>query len=394
MSLGRRRRLEPLGGDQPRSPTPPGTRRELRLALLRGQRAPGRLRLGGPEPVRGPLRRGRRRTPFFTYDHNAKVFSEETCPDRQLVDPGTGVHPARQHAARGVRRRAVLRRLLAQLHLGDGAHGGSAARRGSGPSARARRPGRPRVRARQRPLLRRLQRRPDPAHPLHAGQPAAAAGGDREPDERPTPLRSTSTARARAIPTPATRSPTRGTSTATGQYDDGHRDRSVHLPEAGSYLVGLRVTDNHGASATDSVAITGRQHAADGDDHLTPSTGFTWKVGRRSSFTGRRRRPQDGELPASALAGRSAAPALPVELPRAHRADLPRGASGSFPARPRVPVVPRAAPDRDRQRRADRHPDDPARPQDRHPEAAFQPDRPRAGVNGSTRTRRRRSTAP
>ena len=67
--LRRRRRLACVGGDQPR----PGHDHEgpqLRLALLRGHRAPGRLRGDRPEPVQGLYsRRRRRNAPLYTYNH-------------------------------------------------------------------------------------------------------------------------------------------------------------------------------------------------------------------------------------------------------------------------------------------------------------------------------------
>ena len=56
--VGRRRRLEHLGGDQPHRRSARRDDRELRLAVLRGQCPPARLRRPRPAAVRVPLRRG------------------------------------------------------------------------------------------------------------------------------------------------------------------------------------------------------------------------------------------------------------------------------------------------------------------------------------------------
>ena len=82
-------------------PTPPTHRRELRLALLRGQRPPGRLRRREPQPVREPLRGRRvRPTAVLTYAHSAKVHPEDTCPTGGLVGIRNGLQPVREHPAR------------------------------------------------------------------------------------------------------------------------------------------------------------------------------------------------------------------------------------------------------------------------------------------------------
>ena len=120
--------------------------RELRLAVLRGRRPPVRLRRREPRPLREPLRRrrrgGRRRRTSRYRPQRPGRRPATSCPtggssiaglsfafyDRRLV-PGR------------VRRRAVLRRLLARLHLGDAAR----RRRPAGPAEASRRssPARP-----------------------------------------------------------------------------------------------------------------------------------------------------------------------------------------------------------------------------------------------------------
>ena len=167
--LGRRRRLEQLGGDRPRRRSR-RRRRELRLAVLRGRRRQParRVRRREPEHLREPLRRrpARGRRPVLRLQPRRKVVAGRGLPDRQLVDRRAGVLPERRAATRRLRRRAVLRRLLAGLHLGD-------ARRARRPARTRRRdspfvaaggePGRPPDRPGRRPLLRRLRRRHDPA---------------------------------------------------------------------------------------------------------------------------------------------------------------------------------------------------------------------------------------
>lgn len=86
-----------------------------------------------------------------------------------------------------------------------------------------------------------------------------------------------------------------------GSYDDGSGvQASFEYTEAGSYAVGLRVTDDHGATATDTVAVTA------GDTPPTaaiaaPTPAFTWAVGDQVAFSGGATDAQDGALPASAL---------------------------------------------------------------------------------------------
>jgi glucose/arabinose dehydrogenase len=88
---------------------------------------------------------------------------------------------------------------------------------------------------------------------------------------------------------------------ADGQYDDAATATAQYTyNSAGSYLVGLKVTDNHGASATDSVAIRAGNTPPTATI-VTPSTGFTWKVRDTISFTGRGDDAQDGVLDESRL---------------------------------------------------------------------------------------------
>ncbi len=86
-----------------------------------------------------------------------------------------------------------------------------------------------------------------------------------------------------------------------GEFDDASTAQAAYAyPLAGTYNAGLRVTDSHGATATDFVGIT----AGDTPPTATivsPTTGFTWKVGDPIDFAGSGTDAQDGDLPASAM---------------------------------------------------------------------------------------------
>ena len=128
-------------------------------------------------------------------------------------------------------------------------------------------------------------------------------GGDGDaPVRQPAAARWTSTGPSRAIRTPATRSPTRGTSTTT----DSSTTRPASRPRftyttPGVYTVTLRVTDTSGAFDEDTVTI----NAGSGPPVPTidtPAAGTTWGVGQidrasRGSATD----PEDGTLPGTAL---------------------------------------------------------------------------------------------
>jgi glucose/arabinose dehydrogenase len=86
-----------------------------------------------------------------------------------------------------------------------------------------------------------------------------------------------------------------------GQYDDATGPQASFVySEARSYRVGLRVSDDHGASATDTVAITAGNTPPTATI-VSPTPGFTWRANDSISFEGGAVDPQDGSLPASAL---------------------------------------------------------------------------------------------
>jgi PKD repeat protein len=86
-----------------------------------------------------------------------------------------------------------------------------------------------------------------------------------------------------------------------GAYDDSTATKpSYTYSTVGSYTASLRVTDNLGASDTDSVTIS-VGNTAPTAVITAPPAGTTWKVGDVINFSGSASDAQDGTLPASAL---------------------------------------------------------------------------------------------
>ena len=276
-------------------------------------------------------------------------------PDRHLVGLRDGLPAARQPAAGRVRRRALLRGLRAEPASGSWS---AAARSLPNPAlvktfrgGRRDAGGHP-VRPRRRPLLRRRLGRHDQADPLHGGQPGAARGRVGHPHGgQHAARRDRSARRARATRT-ATRSHTHGTWTATGPTTT----RAASSPtftytSRGVYQVGLRVTDSLGATACDSVAITAG-NTPPVATISTPTSGFTWDVGETIHFEGSATDAQEQRARQGPAQLDVPAPPLPLGLPHARGAVLPRKRLGRLRrAGPRVPVLPRAAAHGDRQRR-------------------------------------------
>jgi glucose/arabinose dehydrogenase len=119
---------------------------------------------------------------------------------------------------------------------------------------------------------------------------------------------------------------------ADGGYDDSTAVRpSFTYTTAGERRVGLRVTDSRGATGTATVTVTA------GDTPPTariaaPSTGLTWAVGDRISFSGSATDAQDGTLPASALSWSVILHHCPSNCHAHPLRDFPGVASGSFDA--------------------------------------------------------------
>ena len=139
-ALGRRRRLGRVGGAQPDA-DPAGLGGQLRLALLRGGREAGRLRLGQPEHLREPLQRGRDRRPRDRPGAHLQPLRSggpgRELPERELFGCRGRLLRHRPVPER-LRRGAVLRRLLPRLHLGGPQRPGRHAGPGDGDHLRHR----------------------------------------------------------------------------------------------------------------------------------------------------------------------------------------------------------------------------------------------------------------
>ena len=118
--LGRRRRLEHLGGDQPPGRSGRTPVENFGWPCYEGQGRQSRLRRRQPERLREPLRAGRVRStgPYYTYNHSAR--SSRARRARPAAPRSSGHRLLRGRPLPGrLRRGALLRRLLARLHLGD-----------------------------------------------------------------------------------------------------------------------------------------------------------------------------------------------------------------------------------------------------------------------------------
>jgi PKD repeat protein len=86
-----------------------------------------------------------------------------------------------------------------------------------------------------------------------------------------------------------------------GAYDDSSKVlQGWTYNSAGTYAVGLKVTDEHGVSATDTVAVTAGNTPPTATI-ATPSPGVQWKVGDLIGFLGSATDRQDGDLAPSRL---------------------------------------------------------------------------------------------
>ena len=190
-ALDRRRRLGHVGGDRPHRRTRPHP--ASATSAGRATRAPADQAgydSAEPQHLREPVRArpGAVTAPYFTYNHGAKVVAGETLPDRAAPRSPGSPSTERRQLPGGLQRRAVLRGLLAQLHLGDvtrAANGLPDPSNDRRPSSRA--PASPvdlEIGPGRRPLLRRPRRRHDPPHPATSPATARRPRRQREPDER------------------------------------------------------------------------------------------------------------------------------------------------------------------------------------------------------------------
>jgi len=118
---------------------------------------------------------------------------------------------------------------------------------------------------------------------------------------------------------------------ADGAFDDGTGATATWTYTVqGSYTARLRVTDNAGASATASVAIT-VGNTPPTVNITAPAAGTTWRVGDVINFSGSATDQQDGTLSASALTWDLTLYHCPSNC-HTHPVQSFTGASGSFVA--------------------------------------------------------------
>ena len=304
----------------------------------------------------------------------------------------------RRHVPEPVQRRAVLRRLLAQLHLGD---------------------------------VPRRERDPEPGHPPAVRRGRGRAGGHPGRARRatsstrtPTPARSSASTRSRttmprpptrartptsgadpaarelqrhqldAIPT-TTRSPTHGTSTATVPTTTRPRrsPASTTPPAAPTRCACASPTRAACRAPTRSRSRAGTPPTA---TIATPTAGTTWRVDDVISFSGSATRGGGGAVPASDLSWSlvlNHCAALQPTSCHEHVVQNFTGASGSFTAPnheyPAYLELKLTATDGG----AHEHRHQAARPADRRPDLRDAARRP-AAVGGQPRSRRARSRAP
>ena len=116
-----------------------------------------------------------------------------------------------------------------------------------------------------------------------------------------------------------------------GAYDDSTAVKPTSTYTTGSYTAALKVTDNHGAFDTDTVAISAGNTPPTVQINA-PTTALHWKVGDQISFSGAATDAQDGALPASALSWSLVLQHCPSNCHNHPLQDFPGVASGSFPA--------------------------------------------------------------
>jgi glucose/arabinose dehydrogenase len=117
-----------------------------------------------------------------------------------------------------------------------------------------------------------------------------------------------------------------------GAFDDaGTAQTSYTYTTDGVRTASLRVTDNQGASDTDSVTITVGNTPPTATIN-TPAAGTTWRVGDTISFSGSATDQQDGPLPASSLTWNLVLQHCPSTCHSHQVQEFPGVASGSFVA--------------------------------------------------------------
>ena len=336
---------------------PGGRRAQLRLAVLRGRRrASGRGTSSTTRSARASTARRARRhdRAVLRLRHADKVVGERELPDGHVLDLRARVL-RRRDVPRRVRRRAVLRRLRAQLRWAmlRGANGlpdparirtfitGVAGRRPAG-------------RARRRRCSTSTSTRHGAPDPGARRQPGPDGAGDRDAATRARSPLAVALDGARLD-----RSRRRHRSTyawdldGDGTYDDGSAGSArPHATRRGDVTVrAARARPERAGGLRARSRVYAGIPPGGGDRRRRP------RARRGRSATGSRSAARgtsaDGApLPASALTWAAAAAPLPVAGCHVHPIQTWAGtASGTVDgARPRVPVLPRAAADGDRRR--------------------------------------------
>ena len=388
--LDRRRRLERPGRRSTGSSTRwPPTVAQLRLAVLRGRRPASPATRRQPRHLcsslyAAPARGCRRRT-------TPTATASRSCPARPARpaarrSPGSrstsgGTYPAAYTDG------AVLRRLLAQLHLGHARGHQRPARPGPDRDVRRRPPptrSTSQIGPGRRPLLRRLRRRHDPPRSTTPRGNQAPTARDRR-DARP------------AAPSPLTVAlrrrparPTRTGDTLTYAWDlDGDgavrrldgREADVHVHRGRAHYTVRPARDRHPAARpapTRSRSRPATPARPPIDRHPAPAS--PGRSATRSPSRAARPTPRTARCPPRPDLVADPAP-LPVATATPTDPDFDRRRQRLVRgARPRVPVLPRADADRHGLRRADRHSTTrPARPADGRPDLRVEPDRALAG---------------
>jgi glucose/arabinose dehydrogenase len=243
------------------------------------------------------------RAPYYTYNHAAKVFSEESCPVGSSSISGLQFNPT------GSTWPAEFDGALLFADYSRGCiwvmeTGGTALPNPS--KIRAFRAGAP------GPVNLQFGPGGDLFYPdynngairrIHytAGNQAPRAVIGATPTNGATPLHVNFDATGSSDPDPGDTIGYEWDLDGDGEYDDATGPTAEFTyPDAGSYLAGVRVTDNHGASATDSTAIRAGNTPPTATI-TSPTAGFTWKVGDPIAFSGSATDTQDGNLAPSSL---------------------------------------------------------------------------------------------
>ena len=239
-------------------------------------------------------------SPLFTYSHSADVVNGEDCTAGRRL----GLRPRllrRRQLPGLLQRRALLRRLLETLHLGDVPRKTACPipRRGKSSSTRTTR----------------STSRSGPAATSSSSTSPARCGGISYPGGNRAPT-AVAKAEPQAGPLPlkvnfdgsASTDPDAGDVLAyawdldgDGLYDDSTAAKPTWTYTAAANItVRLKVTDKGGLVSTDTVVI-GAGNELPNAQIETPTTALQWAVGDKIAFSGKGTDPQDGTLGAASM---------------------------------------------------------------------------------------------